>query len=209
MTMCKLKNTLATVVLPQIDDYLRDKGSPLAGQGEAFVNSGRTHNVDPRLLVAIAGAETTFGLNTCAEYNAWNWFYVDTSQCSKNRLSAIRVLTPDGKEDTMAYVFDTTGNQLHFQYAGTILLVPGSYQLGVNDTLSQPITLNAGETVEFRLGVIQVGGSFELYDAAGNRLGLSRKDTALVVPGTYTVQVRDGPTFENVVVKAGEVTAVK
>lgn len=83
-----MKNTLATVVLPQIDDYLRDEGSPLAGQGEAFVNSGRTHNVDPRLLVAIASAETTFGLNTCAEYNAWNWFYVDTSQCSKNSFSS-------------------------------------------------------------------------------------------------------------------------
>ncbi len=51
-------------------------------------------------------------------------------------------------------------------------------------------------------------GSFEIYEATGKRLGYYG-DTLLLVPGTYTVKVSDGPTFENVVVKAGEATIVK
>jgi uncharacterized protein YxjI len=58
------------------------------------------------------------------------------------------------------------------------------------------------------LGAIQVGGDFEIHDAAGNRLG-HHADTLLLLPGTYKVEVSDGPTFENVVVEAGEVTVVK
>ncbi|MGD2147816.1 MAG: VWA domain-containing protein [Anaerolineae bacterium] len=125
------------------------------------------------------------------------------------QLGAIKVLAPGGREDTLTYVFDAAGNQLHVEYAGTILLVPGRYQLGVNDTLSQPIPLGAGERVEFRLGIIQVAGAFELFDSAGNRLGLSRSDSALIVPGTYTVRLADGSSIENVVVKAEQVTEVK
>jgi hypothetical protein len=125
------------------------------------------------------------------------------------RLGAIRVLTPDGREDTMVDIYDTAGQRLDFGYAGTILLVPSTYQLGVNDTRSQRIALDAGETIEFQLGVIQAAGSFELYDTAGNRLGLSRRNSALVVPGTYTVRLADGSSIENVVVEAGQVTEVK
>lgn len=43
-----------------IDAYLAAKSSPLAGLGEAFVASGARHGVDPRFLVAISGAETSF-----------------------------------------------------------------------------------------------------------------------------------------------------
>jgi len=58
----------------RIDEYLTGKGSPLAGHGQTFVDKGRQYNIDPRLLVAIAGAESTFGKYTCSAYNAWNWF---------------------------------------------------------------------------------------------------------------------------------------
>ncbi|MGQ9494041.1 MAG: peptidoglycan DD-metalloendopeptidase family protein [Anaerolineae bacterium] len=58
-----------------IDDYLRHKDSPLVGHGQIFVDKGRQYNIDPRLLVAIAGAETSFGKRLCTPYNAWNWFY--------------------------------------------------------------------------------------------------------------------------------------
>ncbi len=44
-----------------LNAYLSGKGSPLAGLGDAFVYYGRESGVDPRLLVAIAGAETSFG----------------------------------------------------------------------------------------------------------------------------------------------------
>ena len=56
-----------------IDAYLGGKGSPMAGSGSAFVASGGRWQVDPRLLVAIAGAESNFGVITCAPFNAWGY----------------------------------------------------------------------------------------------------------------------------------------
>lgn len=45
----------------RIDAYLASKASPLTGQGAAFVAESRRVGLDPRLLVAIAGSETSFG----------------------------------------------------------------------------------------------------------------------------------------------------
>ena len=56
-----------------IDAYLVSVGSPMAGQGAAFMASGGRWQVDPRLLVAIAGAESSFGQYTCAPFNGWGW----------------------------------------------------------------------------------------------------------------------------------------
>jgi hypothetical protein len=36
------------------------------------------------LVTAIAGAETTFGHQLCAEFNAWNWFWKNPDQCQDN-----------------------------------------------------------------------------------------------------------------------------
>lgn len=57
----------------ELDAYLASKGSPMTGQGSAFISSGGRWQVDPRLLVAIAGAESSFGQITCAPFNAWGW----------------------------------------------------------------------------------------------------------------------------------------
>lgn len=57
----------------EIDAYLASKGSPMTGQGAAFVASGGQWQVDPRLVVAIAGAESNFGQITCAPFNGWGW----------------------------------------------------------------------------------------------------------------------------------------
>jgi hypothetical protein len=57
----------------QIDAYLASKSSPMTGQGAAFVASGGRWQLDPRLLVAIAGAESSFGQITCAPFNGWGW----------------------------------------------------------------------------------------------------------------------------------------
>ncbi len=56
-----------------IDAYLASKGSPMTGQGAAFMQSAMRWRVDPRLLVAIAGAESSFGQVTCGPNNAWGW----------------------------------------------------------------------------------------------------------------------------------------
>ena len=64
-----------------IDEYLRSKGSPLAGYGNVFVSEGRRYSVDPRLIVAMAGSESTFGTTTCQDkpateiHNAWGYMH--------------------------------------------------------------------------------------------------------------------------------------
>lgn len=82
----------------QIDQYLLEKNSPLAGLGSVFIEEGRKFNIDPRLVVAISGAETTFGTNMgCnAPFNAWSWFWNDANDCSNNPL--------DSWEDGIHYV---------------------------------------------------------------------------------------------------------
>lgn len=56
-----------------IDAYLASKGSPMAGNGAAFMASAARWQVDPRLVVAISGAESSFGAQTCGPFNAWGW----------------------------------------------------------------------------------------------------------------------------------------
>ncbi|MGH7751031.1 MAG: hypothetical protein ACREQ5_40640, partial [Candidatus Dormibacteria bacterium] len=62
----------------KIDTYLAGRGSPIAGNGSVFFDSGVQRDVDPRLIVAIAGAESSFGTRwvNCPEsgFNAWSWF---------------------------------------------------------------------------------------------------------------------------------------
>jgi hypothetical protein len=57
----------------QIDLYLMGKASPMAGTGALFIEAGQRYGMDPRLVVAISGAESSFGQQTCGAYNAWGW----------------------------------------------------------------------------------------------------------------------------------------
>ncbi len=56
-----------------IDVYLTEQGSPLVGYGRAFVSAGKTFGVDPFLVVAIAGKESSWGKHCFLPYNAWGW----------------------------------------------------------------------------------------------------------------------------------------
>ncbi len=78
-------NALAT----QIDNYLngihpKNDLRPLSGHGTNFASEGSTYNVDPRFVVAISGAETTFGAFTCSEDNAFNWFWNPGTGCHQS-----------------------------------------------------------------------------------------------------------------------------
>ncbi len=74
----------ATVGPVQIDAFLLAQGSPLAGEGAVFCRAGRRAGVDPAFLVAISGAESSFGRfifsagSQTADYNAFNWFFATT-----------------------------------------------------------------------------------------------------------------------------------
>jgi hypothetical protein len=72
----------------QLDAFLAQYDSPMTGTGATFVAEGQMWGVDPVFLVAIAGAETSFGTqlyekdgDQCA-YNAFNWFYGPTRTTS-------------------------------------------------------------------------------------------------------------------------------
>jgi hypothetical protein len=54
--------------------YLRDKNSPMAGSAGTFTAMADKYRLDWRLLVAIAGKESTFGKRIPpGSYNAWGW----------------------------------------------------------------------------------------------------------------------------------------
>src|SRR5262245_45774377 len=45
----------------------------MAGLGHVFVGAGRKYGVDPRLVVAISGIESSFGKHILGAHNAWGW----------------------------------------------------------------------------------------------------------------------------------------
>jgi hypothetical protein len=129
-------------------------------------------------------------------------------------MGAIKVLGPDG-EDARFDLLDPDTDEWLSQETGIVFLFPGTYKVGANDTFSDPITVGAGQTEEVLLGAISVlgpdgkGARFSLFDPATDEWLGQKTGIALLLPGTYKVEVEDGPTFENVVVEAGVVTEVK
>jgi hypothetical protein len=63
------------ISLEQIRTYLVGKRSPLADHAATLLAEGRKWDVDPRLVIAISGQETSFGRRLCVQFNAWNWFW--------------------------------------------------------------------------------------------------------------------------------------
>lgn len=59
----------------QLDLFLRSEGSPMAGAGASFVSAGRATGIDPRYLVALSGAESSFGLYLFRPFNPFGWGY--------------------------------------------------------------------------------------------------------------------------------------
>ena len=56
-----------------IETYLREYGSPMAGNGRVFVAAGNAYHVDPFLVVAISRKESSLGKSTFKPFNAWGW----------------------------------------------------------------------------------------------------------------------------------------
>jgi len=65
------------VITPErIERFLDGYDSPLRPYARRIVAAGLRHDVDPRLIVAISGTETTFG-RFHRGHNAWGWEPVD------------------------------------------------------------------------------------------------------------------------------------
>jgi hypothetical protein len=64
-----------TEVTPdRIFAFLDGRGAPLAAQAELFVEAGIRHDVDPRVVVAIAIAESNGGkMHPQGTHNVWGW----------------------------------------------------------------------------------------------------------------------------------------
>jgi len=56
-----------------IDRYLRKKGSPLEGLGSVFYDEAQKRGFHPYILVAVAGAESSFGKHTRGNHNFLGW----------------------------------------------------------------------------------------------------------------------------------------
>lgn len=123
-------------------------------------------------------------------------------------LGAIRILTPEGQE-TAADIYQVATNARLGSYGhdGPVQLVPGDYYVQINNSNTEQITVESGQTTEVLLGAVHVDGQFTIYSGA-NRLGYYG-NTLLLAPGTYRLELDDSRTIENVEVRAGEVTEVK
>lgn len=68
ITASERKATTETV----IHKYLEKKGSPAAMEATAFYEEATKNGIDPYLLVAIAGKESTWGKHSCG-FNLFGW----------------------------------------------------------------------------------------------------------------------------------------
>jgi hypothetical protein len=127
-----------------IDDYLAGKGSPMAGQGAAFLEAGVEHEIDPRLVVAIAGAESYFGITTCARYNAWGWGCPSSPASFTSWKHAIGTVTLGLRENYVDSGLTTVG-EIHLRYAPP-------------DAANDPTDLNYGWADNVARFLIEQGG---------------------------------------------------
>jgi hypothetical protein len=134
-----------------IDDYLASKGSPMAGQGAAFLEAGVEREVDPRFIVAISGAESYFGITTCASFNAWGWGCPSSPFSFDSWKHAIDTVTLGLRENYIDDGLETVG-EIHLRYAPP-------------DATNDPNDLNYGWADNVAKFLIEQGG--DPQDIAG------------------------------------------
>jgi hypothetical protein len=129
---------------------------------------------------------------------------VTDGEVTKVKLGTIRVVGTEGK-DVAAEIHVAGGKRLGV-WGGAIQLVPGEYRVGINGSLSAPITVKEGTSISFHLGVIQMKEGM-VFDAQGRRLGYYKGIVALV-PGSYTVKT-ETKTLEHVTVEPKNLTIIE
>lgn len=94
----------------RIDFVLGKYGSPLTGWGTSFARAGYDWDVNPFLVVSLAGAESTFGRDPCAlePVNAFGWGSCKTVYGWQSYLDPIRVITRALRRSYIDKGYDTT-----------------------------------------------------------------------------------------------------
>jgi hypothetical protein len=132
-------------------------------------------------------------------------------------LGALRALDPED-EQTVTRIIDavTEEDMGSYGHEGPVVLAPGAYRVGVNNSTSVPLAVEAGQMTDVGLGEIKVltheGEEInaDIYDQnSGVRLGsYGGREPALFVPGTYHVR-KNNSASDPVVVEPGQVTEVQ
>ncbi len=127
-----------------LDEYLASKGSPMAGEGDAFLKAGVEHEVDPRLVVAIAGAESYFGIITCAPHNGWGWGCPNSPFSFESWAHGFDTVTRGLRENYLDDGLETVG-EIHLRYAPP-------------DAANDPTDLNYGWADNVARFLVEQGG---------------------------------------------------
>ncbi len=180
-----------------IDSYLLSKGSPMAGQGAAFIASGGAWQVDPRLLVAIAGAESSFGTITCGSFNAWGWGCPNRSFQFESWADGIETVTRGLRENYLSEG-RTSVALIHAKYA----------PIGADN---DPTGLNNAWTANVSRFLVELGGdpdNIDLLGVAGTRL-IGLPVDPFSDAGAYAASSGEQPTGGVEVQRAGPPARVR
>jgi len=112
---------ILAVQAEKIDTYFKDRSMPLYGFGKKMVEEAKEHNLDWRLLPAIAVRESSGGKQACG-HNPFGWASCKISFRSFNESIEVlaRNLGGDNPNTADYYSTDSTREKLH-NYNGTVV----------------------------------------------------------------------------------------
>ena len=86
-----------------LKDFLKEKNSPLADYADVFVENADKYNLDWRLVAAISGTESSFGIAyPQGTYNGWGWgIYGDNMHYFRSWEDAIETISKGLREQYM------------------------------------------------------------------------------------------------------------
>lgn len=104
----------------KIDTYFRERSMPLAGHGAAMVAAAEKHDIDWRLLPAIAIRESSGGKQMCGN-NPFGWGSCKIQFTSIDHAVETLAKNLGGDNPTTARYYSGTTREKLYYYNGTVL----------------------------------------------------------------------------------------
>jgi hypothetical protein len=123
-----------------------------------------------------------------------NPIFVKPGEITEIILGSIRAVSPKGNAESVT-LFQADGKRLG-RYGNDIVVVPGKYQVAINNSKSEDIYIGNGEKKEIKLSIVRVldtegkTESVTVFDGKEKRLGFYGNDI-LLVPGNYYISVNN------------------